>query len=300
MSFRIAHFSDIHLTARSLRLDAFDWFGKRATGWLNARLGRGKHFADSATVAGVLAKDLKSRGYDHVVFSGDATTLGLRTEFEEVRRVLEPDHGWPPAIAVPGNHDYYTFRAVRAGAFERVFAKWQEGERIEGHHYPFVQKAGPLWLVAVNSAGANLAFWDSRGRVGNLQLRRLAELLRRLPPGPRVMVTHYPLMLADGREEALWRRLRDARRLLELAKAGGIRLWLHGHRHVHYHRPVDQSLPFPVVCAGSATQALKWSYNEYTFADGLFHGRRRVWSVDAAQFVDGDEFSFPFPLEAAA
>jgi 3',5'-cyclic AMP phosphodiesterase CpdA len=297
MSFRVAHFSDIHLTARPLRLGAFDWFGKRATGWLNARLNRGKHFVDSSAVAGVLAKELRTRGYDHVVFSGDATTLGLRVEYDEVRRVLQPDEGWPPAIAVPGNHDYYTFAAVRSRSFEQVFAKWQIGERIDDHAYPFVQKAGPLWLIAVNSAGANLAFWDSRGRVGSAQLNRLSELLKRVPPGPRVIVTHYPLVLESGAPETLWRRLRDAKRLLELAKAVGVRLWLHGHRHAHYHRPVDQSLPFPVVCAGSATQATRWSYNEYTFADGAMHGRRRVWSPEAGGFVDGAEFAVPFKLE---
>jgi 3',5'-cyclic AMP phosphodiesterase CpdA len=296
VSFRIAHFSDIHLTARPLRLGPLDWFGKRATGWLNARVGRGKHFADASSVAAVLADDIRGRGYDHVVFSGDATTLGLSVEYAEVRRVLRPETGWPPTIAVPGNHDYYTFRAVRHGEFEKVFAPWQQGERIDDHAYPFAQRAGPLWLVAVNSAGANLAFWDSRGRVGGSQLARLAKLLRTLPPGPRVIVTHYPLVLATGEPEKLWRRLRDARRLLEVARANDVRLWLHGHRHVQYHRPVDQSLPFPVVCAGSATQAARWSYNEYTFADGSMHGRRRVWSPTEGRFVDGAAFEVAFPL----
>ncbi|MBO0696797.1 MAG: metallophosphoesterase, partial [Zavarzinella sp.] len=278
------------------RLGALDWFGKRATGWLNARLNRGRHFQDSSTVATVLAKELSTRGYDHVVFSGDATPLGLRVEYDEVRRVLQPDDGWPPTIAVPGNHDYYTFAAVRTGEFERVFAKWQVGERIDHHTYPFVQEAGPLWLIGVNSAGANLAFWDSRGRVGSVQLKRLAELFRRLPPGPRVIVTHYPLFLESGAPERLWRRLRDAKRLLALAEAADVRLWLHGHRHVHYHRPVDESLPFPVVCAGSATQAERWSYNEYTFAGGAMHGRRRVWSPETGGFVDGADFAVPFAL----
>lgn len=298
MSLRLAHFSDIHLTARPLRLSALDWLGKPATGWLNARLGRGKHFLDSPAIAAVLAKDMQSRGYDHVIFSGDATTLGLRIEFEEVARVLTPQTGWPPALAVPGNHDYYTYRAARRGEFERVFAPWQQGERIDDHIYPFAQRAGPLWLVAVNSAGANLAFWDSRGRVGSAQLARLAELFRRLPPGPRVMVTHYPLCLANGSQETLWRRLRDARRLFDLAKSAGVRLWLHGHRHGSYYRPADQWVPFPVACAGSATQAGKWSYNEYTFADGQMHGRRRVWSAAAGGFTDGDGFAVPFSLEA--
>jgi 3',5'-cyclic AMP phosphodiesterase CpdA len=297
MSLRLAHFSDIHLTARPLRLALGDWFGKRATGWINARLGRGRHFLDAPTLARVMATELKTRGYDHVVFSGDATTLGLRIEFEEVERVLCPAAGWPPALAVPGNHDYYTHRSARLKEFERVFAPWQEGERIGDHTYPFAQKVGPLWLIGVNSSDANLMVWDSRGRVGVPQLDRLRELFARLPPGPRIMVTHYPLCLADGRQETRWRRLRDAFHLRELAAGADVRLWLHGHRHVHYFRAADAGLPFPVVCAGSATQAARWSYNEYQFADGKMFGRRRVWDPDAGAFADGDGFEIPFPLK---
>lgn len=297
MSLRFAHFSDIHLTAKPLRLRKRDWFGKRSTGWFNARLGRGKHFLDASTIAGVLANEIKAKAFDHVIFSGDATTLGMKIEFDEVRRVLTPDEGWPARLAVPGNHDYYTHGAVRHGEFERVFAGWQEGERVDRHIYPFAQRVGPMWLVAVNSSQANLFVWDSRGRVGRHQMHRLEALLSRLPPGPRIMVTHYPLCLADGQAERRWRLLRDARKLRELCQAHDVRLWLHGHRHVGYFRPANDQIPFPIVCAGSATQASKWSYNEYTFVDGQMYGRRRVWSPEIAAFVDGEAFSLPFQME---
>ena len=148
----------------------------------------------------------------------------------------------------------------------------------------------------MNSAQAHFAAWDARGRVGRHQLNRLAELMRRLPPGPRIMVTHYPLCLEAGTRDKLWRRLRDAHRLRDLAREHGIKLWLHGHRHVNYFRPADASLPFPVVCAGSATQHGRWSYNEYTFVDGKMHGRRRVWSPETGAFVDGDGFSLAFAM----
>ena len=296
MSLRIAHFSDIHLTTRPLRLAFRDLLGKRATGWINARLGRGQRFLNSSTIAGRMAAQVRADQFDHVIFSGDATTIGLRAEFDEVDRVLRPNDDWPPALAVPGNHDYYIRRAVRAGDFERVFAPWQKGERVDSHIYPFAQKVGPIWLIAVNSAQANRFVWDSRGRVGRRQMRRLIELFLRLPPGPRILVTHYPLYLESGEKERLWRRLRDARQLSAIASAAGVRLWLHGHRHVNYYRRPEGSLTFPIVCAGSATQLGRWSYNEYTFVDGQLHGRRKVWSPHQARFLDGDGFSLPFEL----
>ena len=111
------------------------------------------------------------------------------------------------------------------------------------------------------------------------------------------MVTHYPLCLESGIAEGRFRRLRDARLLRDLARDAGVKLWLHGHRHVNYSRHGDASLPFAVVCAGSATQFGRWSYNEYTFVDGQMHARRRVWSPDKSAFIDGDGFSIPFVLE---
>jgi 3',5'-cyclic AMP phosphodiesterase CpdA len=296
MVMRLAHFSDIHLTATPLRLAARDWFGKRGTGWLNARMGRGKHFRDASRVAQMMADDIRSRRYDHVIFSGDATTLGLRSEFAEVERVLRPTDGWPPALAVPGNHDYYTRRAARAQEFERVFAHWQQGERIGEHRYPFAQKVGSFWLVGVNSSDANLWHWDSRGRVGVPQLDRLRELLARLPVGPRVMVTHYPLILDSGRPETRWRKLRDVFHLRDLAVQGGVKLWLHGHRHKAYFHKADDELPISVVCVGSATQADRWSFNEYNLVDGMMNCRRRVWDPSAEVFKDGDEFQVPVPM----
>ncbi len=296
MSLRLAHFSDIHLTATPVRLAALDWMSKRSVGWLNGRFGRGKHFVDATAIASAMAQELRGRGHDHVIFSGDATALGLRVEYDEVRRVLKPDEGWPAAIAVPGNHDYYVGRSARRKVFESVFASWQQGERIGDFTYPFAQRVGPIWLIGVNSAGPNVAFWDARGRVGRGQRARLAELLKRLPPGPRIIVTHYPLRLEDGRPETRWRKLRDARPVLDIARAADVRLWVHGHRHGSYVRPPGDGIPFPLICAGSATQAGLWSYNEYTFADGLLHGRRRFWSAADGRFVDGAAFVLKFPL----
>src|SRR5262249_58328354 len=92
----------------------------------------------------------------------------------ELLRVGRPDS--MSGIAVPGNHDYCTPAAMRSGAFERHFAPWQAGERVAEAVYPFAQRVGPVWLVAVNSATANTWAWDARGAVGAEQLARLQAL----------------------------------------------------------------------------------------------------------------------------
>src|SRR5262249_5145779 len=78
---------------------------------------------------------------------------------------------------------------------------WLVGERIDNETYPFAQRVGPVWLVAVNSATANRWPWDARGAVGAAQLERLVALLDRLDGGPRILVTPYPRALPTGRCE---------------------------------------------------------------------------------------------------
>lgn len=298
---RIAHFSDIHITARPLGWRMRDFLTKRSTGWMNLRIGRGRLFRDAGHIAARMMHEIRQRGCQHVVFSGDATIMGFPAELETAVQKLgvhalsssRPDGYAAPlsGLAVPGNHDYYTRAAVRSGCFERAFAPWQQGERIGEHVYPFAQRVGHCWFIAVNSARANFLAWDSRGQVGREQAERLRELLTRLSPGPRILVTHYPLYLADGGPEWRWRKLRDVEPFRQLVIEGGVSLWLHGHRHNAYvlpSRPPEQ--PFAVICAGSATQTNRRSYNEYSIEGTHLRGIQRTFSLESDSFADTQLF----------
>jgi predicted MPP superfamily phosphohydrolase len=262
---RLMHFSDIHLTAPDCVWRPGDYFNKRMAAWVNLRLfGRGRHFEHAERVVKALAADMRSRGYDGVVFSGDATALGCAAEVRRAVELLGVGEGAPPGLAVPGNHDYCTPADVKAGVFEKLFAPWQRGEREGEFVYPFAQRVGGLWLVAVNSARANFWAWDASGCVGQEQLGRLERLLGRLQGGPRILVTHYPVRIGSGEREPAFRGLRDLDELVTVCRGGGIGLWLHGHRHGAFHHAASEAAGFPVICAGSATQTGRWSYGEYT------------------------------------
>jgi 3',5'-cyclic AMP phosphodiesterase CpdA len=289
---RLAHFSDVHITARPLGWRGGDWLSKRLTGWMNFRLlGRGYRFRRAEEVVTALLADLERRRPDHLVFSGDATALGFESEFARAAALL-PLTG-PirlPGLAVPGNHDYYTRGVQAAGLFERYFAPWQTGKRVDGAVYPFAQRVGPLWLVAVNSSRGNFWIWDAGGRVDAAQLGRLERLLNRLTNGPRILVTHYPVCLASGKRERRSHGLRNWREVVNVAARGEVCLWLHGHRHGAYRINQPDVAPFPIICAGSATQQGKWSYSEYTIAGGRLQARRRVFSARAQQFEEAESF----------
>src|SRR4051812_29229274 len=98
---RLAHFSDIHLTARPLGWSAGDLVGKRTTGWVNLTLlGRGGRFRHAPAVVDVLRRDLATRGFDHLVFSGDATMMGFDSEMTLAAAALGVgDESLPPGIA---------------------------------------------------------------------------------------------------------------------------------------------------------------------------------------------------------
>jgi 3',5'-cyclic AMP phosphodiesterase CpdA len=305
---RLAHFSDIHVTAPACVWRPGDYFNKRLTSWVNLRLlGRGRRFRHADRVLEALAAELRARSYDRVVFSGDASALGFEEEL--ARAALLLGLGRPealPGLAVPGNHDYLTHAAVGAGHFERHFAPWLAGERVDGAVYPFAQRVGPAWLVGVNSSTANRWAWDAGGRVGAAQLRRLETLLGRLEGGPRILVTHYPVWRAGKRaggvspllREGWSRRLRDLDDLVAVARRGGVGLWLHGHRHETYHHPMSDVAPFPIICAGSATQRGRWSYKDYTLTGHRLRAVQRVFDEHEGRFRDGATFEVELPGEA--
>jgi 3',5'-cyclic AMP phosphodiesterase CpdA len=294
---KLAHFSDIHLTARPLGWRVRDALSKRTSGWVNvAVLGRGKRFRHANDVTAALRSEFAGRGFDQLVFSGDATHLGFRSEMvEAARRLGVGEDALPAGIAVPGNHDVYTGRSVRESLFEEVFARWQQGERVGAERYPFARKVGHVWLIAVNSATPNFLMWDASGRVGSAQLERFKELCRGLDDGPRIVVSHYPLLMQGHRREPRWHRLRDWARVRDTAAECGVSLWLHGHRHHWYFLPPAPNLPFPTICTGSSTQTGRWGYHDYTVTDRKLTAVRRVYDPGAGAFADADRFELDLP-----
>jgi 3',5'-cyclic AMP phosphodiesterase CpdA len=293
---RLAHLSDVHVTAPHLPWKWRDWLSKRLTSWVNyAWLGREQRFVFGDQVLFRLMDDLDDRKVDHVVFSGDATALGFESEMDRAACLLRVTDLATKGLAVPGNHDYCTRFAEKSGAFEKYFTPWQQGRRIGEHRYPFAQRVDDIWLVGVNAAVGNRIPWNASGWVGPDQLTRLRQLLAGLEPGPRVLVVHYPVRLSNGQREPKAHGLRDLDALLAVARGGGVSLWLHGHRHHPYHFDATPDVPFPVICAGSATEDGIWSYGEYTIDNGRLDAVRRIYDPLQRRFRDAERFTLALP-----
>jgi len=269
------------------------------TGWVNIRLrGRGHRFRHANTVVESLLREFQARQLDHLIFSGDATAMAFEAEMtESARRLGVWDKSLPPCVAVPGNHDLYTHAASRQRSFEFAFSAWQQGERADSTHtYPFARKVGHVWLIAVNSARPNFWPWDATGRVGAAQLNRLRVLCRTLRPGPRVVVSHYPILTREGHPEDRWHRLTDWKRTRDVVSECGVSLWLHGHKHAWYVLPAGAHQPFHSICVGSTSQEHLWGYHEYTIDGMQLRGQRRVYDPVTDQFIDRETFELSLDL----
>jgi hypothetical protein len=158
--------------------------------------------------------------------------------------------------------------------------------RIDNAPYPFAQKVGHIWLIGLNSSRGHWLPWDASGYVDRPQLERLLELAKRLDDGPRMLVTHYPVLRECGLRETGHHGLANLDEVLEAARGARISAWLHGHRHKAY--CLTGARPFPLICSGSATDSSCWTYHQYEIDGKDLRLRRRLYRSANGHFETGD------------
>lgn len=260
--FLLAHLSDPHLFAPraispSMLLD------KRSLGVVNA-LGR-RRAVHRPEVLRATLDALLAHGPDHLVVTGDLSTVGAEAELLAFRAILEErDLGPDRVTVIPGNHDAYVPAVVRSGAFERVFGAFCAEDREPApcdapvRTWPRLRLRGPVALVACTSArpsGPLLAL----GTLGSGQRARLDALLAdpALAGHARIVALHHPVQPGAGH----WHnRLTDAPEVRRILATRGATLVLHGHLHRFLRASLPgpaPDLPIPVVGAPSASAALR-------------------------------------------
>jgi 3',5'-cyclic AMP phosphodiesterase CpdA len=261
---RIAHFTDIHITAPPFRISWKDLFSKRFLGWVNLTLGRSSAFSDAGTVVEALVRDLEALKPDHIVSTGDLTGLSLPAEFEAAGKALAPLFDSTALTSIPGNHDVYVRSAVRRKLYEGAFGKWTRTalaledfpeELRQCYPYPLVELLGEdAALLSLLDVRPN-ALHDSSGLVGERQVRMLERLLvdPKIASRTKVLALHTGVCLSDRRPDKRFHGLRDARSVLETARKGKVSLIIHGHIHRRFVIPADPEYPFAIANPGSLT-----------------------------------------------
>lgn len=232
---RLLHITDVHFW--HITMNPMKLLNKRFLGNANVALRRSRHihmdhaeaFADAAAATGV----------SDVLLGGDYTSTALDEEFARAAEFLRGLQARGLRLHVlPGNHDFYTFEAVRAKRFER----WL-GEFLPPTGYPAsTTLPGGATLVLVNTVCPNVV--SSKGRITGEDIARTAALVRDAAPGPVVVAGHYPLLdETEGYYSAPGRRMRNAERFRRaLAETGRQIHYMAGHVHrFSYTRDAEHS-----------------------------------------------------------
>jgi 3',5'-cyclic AMP phosphodiesterase CpdA len=234
---RIAHFSDLHLLSL-IGVGPLRFLGKRLSGYANLRLKR-SHVHRSEYVRAI-AKEIKSRGIDHVVVTGDLTNLALEPEFELAREVLRDDLGLDASrvSVVPGNHDLYTGGSQRELRFSEYCADYIASDlpllavSVPAGRFPFVKLRGPVAVIGLSSAVTRPPF-VAAGHLGRSQLHALERILADPEVKARTVVVavHHPIHNPRSRLKTALEGLSDADALAAILQGQRRGLVIHGHLH---------------------------------------------------------------------
>lgn len=255
---RLLHITDLHFW--EVVRNPFQLFNKRFIGNANVWLRRRHEYRVER--AGEYAEALAATGISTVFAGGDFSSTATEKEFAAAAGFLHDlQRRGLTILALPGNHDMYTFESVRHRRFEKYFAPFLPPD---GFPYRHILPGGTP-LVLAPTAGPNVL--SSRGRIGAAAIEKTAALVMSCPPGPVLVGAHYPL-LNHTREyrNGFSRTLRGAERLrATLRETGRHILYIAGHVHrASYTQDANGSSLFHL------TTAALFRYHPKTGPSGYF------------------------------
>lgn len=279
---KIVHISDIHIHDRETNLAAIaggiQGFLKKASpvqkglhilskgiSALSAAKRMGYAIKeDRPDIRKILLEDIDREQPDHVIISGDITNTALEKECEEARRCFERFIPGRRLSIVPGNHDYPVFMEQTARITDYFTDAFPNGKVT----FPFVKLlGGELAVIGLNScleifdflSNPEVVVHTARGKLHRDQLNALSSALAdpRMEGRYKIVVLHHHVLEPPDRGRGTVNKAHDyfmekaanSDYLLDLLKANGVGMVLHGHRHI---RQITSVEGLTVIGAGSA------------------------------------------------
>lgn len=239
---------DIH--CYQLWVAPWQLLGKRVLGQINLWKTRRKRFK-SQRLDDVVQKAM-SLSPELLLLSGDFSTTAMPREFDEAISRLKPlTDSVNKVLAVPGNHDRYTFTATRNQLARRYLGEWMPGK------FPSMQPIMDNWSVLMLDSSVPRVV-SSRGALGQQQIDDTLRLLDATPDGHNlIMLCHY----AIGNPPAFSRmkhnhQLAEQQSLIDILGRSSKRMniiFAHGHVHYPWAWPRDEG--FFDLNSGSPTMS---------------------------------------------
>lgn len=239
---------DIH--CYQLWVAPWQLLGKRVLGQINLWKSRRKRFK-SQRLDSVVQKAL-SLSPEVLLLSGDFSTTAMPREFDEALARLKPLTDCVSHIlAVPGNHDRYTYSATRNQLARKYLSDWMPEK------FPVMKPITAHWSVLMLDSAVPRVI-SSRGELNVHQIDDLIRLLDATPDGHNVIVLcHY----AIGNPPAFSRmkhnhQLSQQQALIDILGRSAKRMniiYTHGHVHYPWAWPRDEG--FFDLNSGSPTMS---------------------------------------------
>lgn len=208
----------------------------------------------SETQVDALFPFLDQLNVDWVFLGGDFSSTSMPEEFAKAKNFVSRLS--QPWIAIPGNHDQYTYSSHRNRDYYRYFgdasAKFAQ-ERMQIH------PIAPDWTVIALDTCRPTPPPSSRGIFTQQLEEKLGNALQELPADQNVILfNHYPFFQNDEHHRTLERG--EALEQL-IRRHPRIRLYLHGHTHRNTIADLQPNgLPL-ILDSGSVAQTKNGSWN---------------------------------------
>jgi hypothetical protein len=230
---RIIHLSDIHVWRYAF--NPWHLLNKRALGMISLVVRRARKFRLERLHE--VVERVRALEPDHVLITGDLTTTALPAEFRAAREALAVLLADPSRVTViPGNHDRYTFRAMRDRHFEEWF-----GEFAPSGSYPWLRPLdGDTAILGLDATRSHLS---AQGFLPPDQIERSSPLLAHSPAPVRrlIVACHYPVAAPPSYARELGpKRLVNAAQVRSWLAGVGPHLFCCGHVHAAWaYRPPE-------------------------------------------------------------
>lgn len=246
MKAKILHISDTHEGAVLEHWSGL--FDKRLLGILNSSVIR-KRAYDPARIAPAVEYILAEKP-DLVLFTGDATSCGQKSEFDKALQHFKPLlESSLPFVYVPGNHDAYVKTPDCRKALEEFTFAMNRGKRTLAE-YPFVLEF-PLFRLLVIHCARPVNAYLSCGIMDKNTTDFCERTVKKKDNRPLLCAGHFPLLHGSS----FWnfrRRFYGSGSVAEMVKDHNIALSLCGHIH-HPLQMLDEKGRGEIV-AGSLTK----------------------------------------------
>jgi 3',5'-cyclic AMP phosphodiesterase CpdA len=256
--FRFAQISDFHFT--KITWNPLRLFPKRFLANINWLLSRKSNFSSEQMEA--LPKVLKPLQIDRILLGGDFTTTSLPEEYRMAKQFVKKLPA--PWIALPGNHDHYTYRSFRQKRFYRHFTNKRQINHpvdfftLKDHKVEAHLLFSNWWLIALDTAIPTNPY-SSQGLFSEEQEQHLEEIIAALPKKSSILLfNHYPFFQNDVEKHSL---IRGAALEKVLRKENRIKAYLHGHSHRHTIANLQPSQLPVILDSGCAADTQRGTWN---------------------------------------